>query len=48
MSNELIHSGMAYSPERHGIVVVKQNSVNVSPIKVEAVKNNLGSKKLDE
>lgn len=47
MSKELIHSGMAYSPERHGIVVVKKNSVNVSPIKVSATQNE-DNQKIDE
>ena len=34
MAKEMVHCGMAYSPERHGIVVVGKNSVNVSPIRV--------------
>lgn len=31
---------MAYSPQRHGIVVVKTNSVNISPIKVSVSQAN--------
>ena len=39
VTDQLVHCGLTYSPERRGMVVVKNNSVNVSPVRVSKSKS---------
>ena len=43
ITDELVHCGLAYSPERRGMLVVHNNSVNVLPIRVSPTKEKVAS-----